>query len=365
MRCFINSSQPPQAKGRGSQINPPNRFLPVLYEQDFEQLEHDTEYLEGLRHLPTKYYPDHSLSLVMENQSPDIGFRYSVNPYRGCAHGCAYCYARPTHEYHGLSAGTDFETKIFVKERAPELFRDWLARDQWSPEVIVFSGVTDCYQPAEKQFELTRSCLEIAAEARQPISIITKNALILRDLDLLSRMAEDRTIAVNVSITTLQQELTRTLEPRTSAPTARLRTVRELSQAGVPVNVMVAPVIPGLNDSEIPQILEAAADAGAQTAHYVLLRLPYTVKPVFLEWLERTRPNEKARIESRIRACRDGNLYTAQFGKRMKGTGTLAEQIGKLFRVFAKKHGLDQSLPALETKHFRSPLPTSGQLRLF
>lgn len=339
--------------------------MSILYEPDFEQLEFDTEYLEELRHLPTKYYPDHSVSIVTENDSPDIGFRYSLNPYRGCSHGCAYCYARPTHEYHGLSAGTDFETKIFVKERAPELFREWLSRDRWIPEPIIFSGVTDCYQPAEKQFELTRRCLEIATEARQPISIITKNALILRDLEILRQMAEDHTVCVNVSITTLRQELCRTMEPRTSSPAARLRTVRELTQAGIPVNVMMAPIIPGLTDSEIPQVLEAAANAGARSAHYVLLRLPHSVKQVFQEWLERTHPSEKPRIESRVRACRDGQLYKSKFGSRMKGTGNIANQIGKLFRVFVKKYGLDQSPPPLETKNFNPPLPTSGQLRLF
>jgi DNA repair photolyase len=242
----------PSPKGRGSHLNPTNRFTLIQYENDFEQVEHDEEYLQGLNKPKTEYFIDHARSIVSENDSPDVPFRYSVNPYRGCTHGCSYCYARPTHEYLGLNAGLDFETKVFVKQDAPALFRDFLARDAWRPEPVILSGVTDCYQPAERHFRVTRGCLEVAVKARQPLSLITKNALILRDLDLLRNLAADNLVHTSVSITTLDADLARSMEPRTSTPQARLRAVKTLAAAGVPVRVLIAPVIPGLNDSEIP-----------------------------------------------------------------------------------------------------------------
>jgi DNA repair photolyase len=352
-------------KGRGSHLNPPNRFGGPVYLADLEQVEHDDEYLASLDRHPTEYRPDQSRSIVTENDSPDIGYRYSVNPYRGCLHGCAYCYARPTHEYLGFNAGLDFETKILVKEKAPDLFRDFLARDAWLPEAIALSGVTDPYQPAERTFRLTRGCLEIASEAQQPLSIITKNALILRDLDILAGMAAVGLVHVNVGVTTLDADLARSMEPRTSTPAARLRAVRELRNAGVPVRVLIAPVIPGLNDSEIPAILAAAAEAGVQVAGFTMLRLPLTVAPVFLEWLQRTQPDRATRIEGRIRDVRGGKLNDPNFGSRMRGTGELANQIGKLFRLFAKRYGLDGDLPPYDCSRFRPPRPKSGQLTLF
>ena len=254
----------PAPKGRGSHVNPPNRFGLPLYQPDFEQLEGDEDALERLRRPPTEFLPDKARSVVSENHSPDIPFRYSLNPYRGCEHGCSYCYSRPYHEYLGFSAGLEFETKIVVKEDAPELFRDFLAHDRWRPESITLSGVTDCYQPAERRFLLTRRCLEVAVEARQPLTIITKNALVLRDLDLLRDLAADNLIHVLLSVTTLDAVLARSMEPRTSTPEARLRAVRTLTEAGVPAMVLVAPVIPGLNDSEIPAVLAAAKEAGAR-----------------------------------------------------------------------------------------------------
>jgi DNA repair photolyase len=347
----------PLAKGRGSQINPPNRFGGPWYELDFEQIENDPEYLESLRTRPTEYIPDNSKSIVSENNSPDIGFRYSINPYRGCSHGCSYCYARPTHEYLGWSAGLDFEMKILVKEKAPQLFREFLCQDSWNPEVIVMSGVTDCYQPAERQYRLTRGCLEVAIEAQQPMSIITKNALVVRDLDLMQRLASANLIHINVSITTLDADLARTMEPRTSTPAARLRAVKELSAAGVPVRVIVAPIIPGLNDSEIPMILKAAQEAGARGAAYVLLRLPLTVAPVFMEWLERTQPLRANRVKERIRATRGGKINDPNFGSRMSGQGEIADQISALFRLFARRFGLNESLPAYDCTRFRPPGP--------
>lgn len=361
----MNPDRPPDAIGRGAKIDPPNRFESIRRVHDFEQLAEDDELLDDSRRLLTEYLPDNSKSLVSENDSPDIPFRFSVNPYRGCAHGCSYCYARPYHEYLGLNAGLDFETKILVKHDAPELFREFLARDAWQPELIAFSGVTDCYQPCERQFELTRRCLEVALEARQPIGLITKNALVTRDLDLLRPMAEMKLVQVRISITSLDQSLTREMEPRTSSPAARLRAIEALSQAGVPVAAMVAPIIPGLNDSEIPAVLQAAAAAGACSANFILLRLPLAVRPVFLDWLERVKPAAKSRVESRIRATRDGELTDAQFGSRMRGEGPFAEQIAQTFGVFAKKSDLDQRLPPLDFSQFRPPRITRGQLRLF
>ncbi|MBC8115187.1 MAG: PA0069 family radical SAM protein [Candidatus Saccharimonas sp.] len=366
MTSSLNTSDPrPAPHGRGSAIEPPNRFLKAHAVPDYADFENDPEFLAELRRVPTEFLDDASQSIVSENDSPDVPFRYSVNPYRGCEHGCAYCYARPYHEYLGLNAGIDFESKIFVKHRAPQLLRDWLARAAWRPEEIVFSGITDCYQPCERKFELTRQCLAVAAECHQPMSLITKNALVVRDLDILSEMATWNGTHVCISLTTLDAKLARTLEPRTSSPDARLRAIRDLSAAGVPVCVMTAPVIPGLNDSEIPALLEAASKAGAKHAGFVMLRLPLAVKPVFLEWLERAEPSKRDRVVGLLQSVRGGELNSSNFGERMRGTGEIADQIKQTFRVFARKHGLDQPLPKLNSKLFVPPKPTSGQLTLF
>jgi len=361
----MSQPDPTHAKGRGSQLNPPNRFGGPQYEADLEHVEHDDEYLDQLHNHPTEYLPDTARSIVSENDSPDVGFRYSINPYRGCSHGCSYCYARPYHEFLGLNAGLDFETKIFVKETAPELFREFLARDGWVVEQIGMSGVTDCYQPAERRFRLTRGCLEVAVEVRQPMSIITKNALVLRDLDLLQNLASENLVHVNLSITTLDAELARSMEPRTSTPAARFRAVKALADAGVPVRVMIAPIIPGLNDGEIPSLLEAAKDAGAQGAGYTMLRLPGAVAPVFREWLQREKPEHVERVEGRLRGMRGGKLNESEFGTRMRGKGEMAEQIGDLFRLFRRRFGLDGELPPYDCTRFRRPLPKTGQLLLF
>jgi DNA repair photolyase len=352
-------------KGRGSHLNPANRFVAEYHVPNLEQVEYDDEYLASLNQRPTTYLPDHSKSVVSENNSPDVGFRYSLNPYRGCQHGCAYCYARPTHEYLGLNAGLDFESKILVKYNAPDLFRDFLSKDDWRPGPVVMSGVTDPYQPIERRLQITRQCLEVAASANQPISIITKNALVVRDLDILGSMASLGLVHVNISITTLDAGLAGTMEPRTSMPAARIRAVKELTSAGVPVRVMVAPIIPGLNDSEVPAILAAAKEAGAQTAGFTMLRLPLTVAPVFLEWLERTQPQRKQRVEARIRDMRGGKLNDANFGSRMRGSGAMAEQVHEMFRLFAKRHGLDGGLPPQDCTRFRPPSRVSGQLQMF
>jgi len=348
----------------GSNLDPPNRFERVHSEADFEHWEWDDEYLKERTDRRIQYLPDTSRSIVSENDSPDIPFRFSVNPYRGCVHACPYCYARNTHEYLGLNAGLDFETKIFVKHEAPKLLREFLRRDSWPPQPITFCGITDCYQPAEREFRLTRQCLEVANECNLPISIITKNALVLRDLDLLREMASRKLAHVNLSITTLDPELARVMEPRTSIPAARLRAVKTLVEAGVPVRVMVAPLIPGLNDHEAPHVMKAAKAAGASDARYVLLRLPLTVEPVFREWLHRTQPLKSEKVENLVRQTRGGQLNESTWGKRMVGTGALADQIHSLFQVFRQKYGFGD-LPKLDASQFVPPKSKNGQLRLF
>lgn len=356
----------PPPKGRGSPIAPPNRFGGQYEEEDLEHVADDEETLTELSRADTVYIPDDSRSVVSENDSPDVSFRYSLNPYRGCLHGCSYCYARPTHEYLGLNAGIDFETKIFVKHKAPALFREWLSRDKYEPEIVMLSGITDCYQPAEREFRLTRGCLEVARDAGQPITMVTKNALITRDLDVLSEMAARNLVGVAISVTSLKPEITSDLEPRSSRPEARLRAIRELSAAGVPVRVMVAPIIPGLTDTETPAILQAAREAGARFASYVLVRLPWTVKPVFQEWLDRTQSEAvRDKISSLILHTRDGKWNDPNFGSRMCGQGAIADQINATFKVFKAKLGYEHESVELDTSQFRPPVGRDGQMRLF
>jgi len=356
----------PPPKGRGSPIAPPNRFGGQREEEDLEHVADDEETLAELARAETVYIADDSRTVVSENDSPDVSFRYSLNPYRGCLHGCSYCYARPTHEYLGLNAGIDFETKIFVKHKAPALFREWLSRDKYQPETVMMSGVTDCYQPAERQFRLTRGCLEVARDAGQPMGIVTKNALVARDIDILAEMAPRNLVAVAISVTSLKPEMTAELEPRSSRPEARLRAIRELSTAGVPVRVMVAPIIPGLTDSETPAILQAAREAGARFASYTLVRLPWAVKPVFQEWLDRTQSEAvRDKVSSLILHTRDGKWNDANFGSRMRGEGAIAEQIKTTFQVFSKKLGFERGGAGLDASQFRRPVGRDGQLRLF
>ncbi len=348
----------------GSQLDPPNPYDKTQSAPDLEHLAWDDEYLKQRADRPIQYLDDASKSIVSENDSPDVGFRYSVNPYRGCVHGCSYCYARNTHEYLGLNAGLDFETKIFVKRDAPKLLRAFLARDAWRPEPITFCGVTDCYQPAEREYRLTRQCLAVAQECRQPISIVTKNALVVRDLDILREMAAHRLAHVNVSITTLDPELAREMEPRTSIPAARLRAVETLAQAGVPMRVFVSPIIPGLNDHEAPAVMKAARDAGASDVGYILLRLPLTVEPVFREWLHRSQPLRAEKVESLIRQTRSGKLSDSTWRQRMTGEGEVADQIRAMFKVFRKKLGFTE-LPPLDREQFHPCASPDGQRRLF
>lgn len=360
---MASSSDKSRIVGRGADSHLPNRFEQVHLEADHEHLEHEPEPTE--RRLPTVFLPDEAKTIIRENNSPDIPFRYSINPYRGCEHGCSYCYARPTHETLGMDAGLDFETKILVKQNAAKLLRAELNHPRWQCEPIAMSGVTDCYQPAEKKFEITRSLLEVMLEARQPVGIITKNALVLRDLDLLIPLAQRNLVQVNLSLTSLDAELLRKMEPRTSSPTARLRAIKELSSASVPVRVMVAPVIPGLTDEAIPSILAAAQSTGAKAAGFVLLRLPYAVNPIFLNWIEAHYPLKRPRVEALIRETRGGELNDPRFGSRMRGEGNYAQQIEQTFRVFARRYGLDRRLPELDCSQFIPPLPANGQQRLF
>lgn len=345
---------PPSKPRRGALANPPNRFESTLTEREVtEPLLDETGEPEVERAVPTQFLPDRSKTVLTRNDSPDVGFEFSVNPYRGCEHGCAYCYARPTHETLAMGAGLDFESKIMVKENAPELLEEALLKPNWRAQPIAFSGVTDCYQPAERRYRLTRRCLEVLLAFRNPAIVITKNVLLLRDLDVLKKMAEKNLIKVNLSVTTLDEKLAKSMEPRTPTPSARLDAIRRLADAGVPVNVLMAPIIPGLTDGEIPQVLKAVKDAGALAAHYVMLRLPLAVKPIFLEWLEREYPLKAGRVKARIQDVRSGEFNDARFETRMVGEGLYAEQIEKTFALFARRFGLDGPVPALDTSRFR------------
>ncbi len=343
--------------GRGAHSNPPNRFAPLIFERDPDCPPDEQP------HPRTQFFFDATESILAHNDSPDIPFSYGINSYRGCEHGCAYCFARPYHEYLGWSSGLDFETKIMVKLRAPELLRRELSAPKWIPQSITMSGATDCYQPAERHFRLSRACLEVCAELRQPISIITKNFLVTRDRDVLSDLARHQCTAVYLSVTTLDAALAAKLEPRAASPAHRLRAIRELADAGIPVGVMVAPVIPGLTDHEMPAILQAAADAGAKYAGYVLLRLPHAVKEVFQQWLDDHAPGKKARILDRVRTLRGGKLNVSEWGTRMKGEGIFADQLREMFRITARRAGLNHERLTLSTEHFRRP--GGQQLDLF
>lgn len=344
-------------RGRGAAGNPQNRFLPIAVERDAWTLEDDPG-------PDTVLLRDSSRSILATNDSPDVGFDVSLNPYRGCEQGCAYCYARPTHEYLGMSAGLDFESKLLVKESAAELLRDELMKKSWTPQPIALSGVTDAYQPVERRLGITRACLEVLTEFRNPVVIVTKSHLVTRDDDLLAELAGYDAAAVRLSVTTLDRELARTMEPRAATPERRLDAMRKLTEAGVPTGVMVGPVIPGLTDHEIPAILEAAAAAGATTASYIMLRLPHGVKELFADWLERNFPDRKVKVLGRIREIRSGRLNDPEFGSRMRGDGPYAEQVRSMFEVTARRLGLDRRGEPLSTEAFRRPAP-GGQRDLF
>jgi DNA repair photolyase len=334
--------------GRGTGANPTNRFETIEYDRD-EDAEPDDG--PGPR---TTFYKDTSRSLITTNDSPDVPFDASINVYRGCEHGCIYCYARPFHEYLGLSAGLDFESKIFVKEDAPNLLRRELDSPRWKPKTLAMSGVTDCYQPIERRLHLTRRCLEVMVEFRQAVAIVTKNRLVVRDADLLGKLSVHGAASVRIGVTSLDPGLANIMEPRATTPAARLEAIRELAAAGVPVGVMVAPIIPGLNDHEAPAILEAARSAGAMEANYTILRLPFGVKDLFVGWVEERFPTRASKILGRIRDMRDGKLNESEFGKRMRGSGPIADVIDQVFRNHRRRLGFPGLAP-LSTAAFRRP----------
>jgi DNA repair photolyase len=342
--------------GRGAATNPPNRFVP-LYR---EAIPGWTE--EGDPAPRTKFFRDTTRTILNTNDSPDIPFTYSVNPYRGCEHGCAYCYARPGHEFLGLSSGLDFESRIFVKEDAPELLRKEFHSSKWEPQTVSMSGVTDPYQPVERRLQLTRRCLEVFAEFRNPVGIVTKSALVSRDRDLLGDLARHQATHVFLSITTLDAELARIMEPRAATPTARLRTIREVTDAGIPVGVLVAPIIPGLTDHEAPAILDAARNAGARCAGYVTLRLPFAVKDLFADWLQQHFPERKERVLGRLRQARGGKLNDSQFGRRMRGEGEWADVFSRMFKLNTRRLGLLGRGMELSAAAFTTGRPRQGTL---
>jgi DNA repair photolyase len=355
----------PAPRGRGARVNPRNRFETTHHELELDQVEEDEDYLAGLSRPATQYLPDTSRGVIAENDSPDVGFEVSLNPYRGCEHGCIYCYARPTHEYLGFSAGLDFETRIMVKHDAPDLLRKALSAPSWQPRVLGLSGVTDAYQPVERRLRLTRRCLEVLVEYRQPVAIITKNRLVTRDIDLLGELARHGAAGVFISITSLDQELLGRLEPRTTRPAGRLSALTALASAGIPVGVMAAPVIPGLTEHELPAILRAAADAGARFAGYTLVRLPLAVAGLFEDWLAQHVPDRKDKILTRIRNMRGGRLNDSRFGVRMRGEGNAAEMIAQVFHAACRKTGLNRRPWPVSATAFRRPRPAHGQLTLF
>lgn len=344
-------------KGRGSAHNPKNRFKDTHLEYDIN------EETGKFKKPDTQLLTDHTSEIISTNQSPDISFDVSLNPYRGCEHGCVYCYARPTHEYLGMSPGLDFESKIVVKYDAPKLLREKLAQESWKPQTLIMSGVTDPYQPIEKKLRITRGCIEVLAECNHPLVIITKNYQVTRDIDLLLSLAEKNAVKVVLSITSLDKSLTDTMEPRTSRPNRRLKAVRELTEAGIPVHVNIAPLIPGLTDEELVPIMEASAEAGAGSVAVVPLRLPYAVKDLFVKWLEDHQLDRKKKVINRIKNMKDGKLNRSEWGERFQVEGPFGDQIRQLLKIHAKRLGLNENISPLETKHFRRP--ETDQLRLF
>src|SRR6478672_5000605 len=344
----------PAIHGRSASWNPANRFEKLhidLGDEDVVQID-PTSDDEQRPKRETQFYRDLTKTIIARNDSPDVGFETSVNPYRGCEHGCIYCFARPTHEYLGMSAGLDFESRIMVKKDAAKLLEAELSSPKWKPQVLVMSGVTDPFQPIERKLMITRSCLEVLARFRNPVAIITKNRLVTRDIDLLGELAEHKAAAVNISVTSLDPALQRVLEPRTSSPQARLEAVRILRAAGIPVGVMVAPIIPGLTDHEVPKIVEACARAGAQFAGYTIVRLPWAIAPLFEHWLDEHFPGKKQKVLERIRHIRNGKMNDARWGTRTKGEGIFAEQIRSMFEVACRRAGMN-GRPGLSTAAFR------------
>jgi len=348
-------------RGRGAQSNASGRYEPlarIAFDDGWQSL-------DELPPFKTTVQTDSTRKIITRNDSPDIGFDRSINPYRGCEHGCVYCFARPTHAYLGLSPGLDFESRLFVKPDAPELLEKELASPNYQPKVIAIGTNTDPYQPIDRRYEVMRRILEVLERAGHPVGIVTKSALVLRDIDILARMAERKLAKVALSVTTLDAELARKMEPRAATPMRRLETLRRLSAAGIPTSVMVAPIIPALNDSEIERILEAAQVAGVKEAGYVLLRLPLEVRDLFREWLMANYPDRYRHVMKLVRDTRDGKDYDSEWGTRMKGTGPYAWMLGRRFEVACERLGLNQGRATLSIKAFRAPGRDNGQLSLF
>jgi DNA repair photolyase len=344
-------------KGRGAQIKTGNKFLKGQYV---------TEHIEGLDEAlmtapETQVFHESAKNIVNKVTSPDLGMMYSMNPYQGCEHGCIYCYARNTHEYYGFSAGIDFESKIIVKENAPQLLEKFIMNPNWQAIPISVSGNTDCYQPLERKFEITRKILKIFAQYRHPLGMITKNGLITRDIDILSDLAKDNLVHVYISITTLNEDLRRAMEPRTASGMKRLKTVEELSKAGIPVGIMTAPIIPGLNHHEIPELIKAAADHGALAAGMTIVRLNGSIGKIFEDWLRKNFPDRFEKVWNQICDMHGGNVNDSQFGRRMIGEGNFADVIHQLFHVSKKKFMANRSMPPIDLTKFRK----GGTLSLF
>jgi len=348
-------------KGRGAVSNLAHRFESVERTREDGGATDDEE----LPPLATTVSFEEARSIISRNESPDIGFDRSINPYRGCEHGCVYCYARPTHSYLNLSPGLDFETKLFAKRNAAQLLRKELAAPSYRPQLVMVGVNTDAYQPIERELRITRGVLEVLTESRHPFGLVTKSALVERDLDLIGAMAAQQLASVSVSVTTLDPKLARILEPRAAGPWRRLRTVRTLADAGVPVRVNLAPVIPFINEPEIESIIDAAAAAGARSAHYTVVRLPWEVSPLFEEWLGAHFPDRAQRVMNRIREMRGGKNYDAKFGQRMTGEGTWARLIEQRFRRASARHGFSDAWPALRVDLFAPPRSARPQLDLF
>lgn len=354
------TAMPGMSRGRGARSNGSGRF-----EKDRRLLFDDGwQTLEDLPKLKTKVTIENPKQIITRNDSPDLGFDLSINPYRGCEHGCSYCYARPTHAFAGLSPGLDFESKLFAKPNAADLLREELMAPGYKPSTIVLGANTDAYQPIERRYRITRQILEVLQEFDHPVGIVTKSALVLRDIDILQAMAERQLAKVAISITTLDTELARKMEPRASTPANRLQALEVLSASGIPTNVMVAPIVPALNDSEIESILNAASAAGVREAGYVMLRLPLELRELFREWLQSEYPDRAAHVLSLLKSARSGQDYDATWGRRMKGTGPYAWSIGRRFEIAASRLGINVERVRLRTDFFSRPPQPGEQMSL-
>ncbi len=350
-------------KGRGAQKNTPNKFLEHIYETRDDFLEFCRIEGEEADRNKTQYIPIFPKTIVNKVTSPDVGMQYSMNPYQGCEHGCIYCYARNTHEFWGYSAGLDFERKILIKKDAPKLLEVKLKSKNWKAQTIVLSGNTDCYQPAEKKFKITRACLEVFLKYRHPVGMITKNSLILRDLDILQELNKDRLVGVNVSVTSLSEETRRILEPRTTTIKKRLETIRILSENNIPVNAMLAPIIPGINSHEIMNLAKAVSDNGARSFAFTLVRLNGAIGQIFTDWIKKTLPDKADKVLHQIEACHNGTLNDSRFGIRSRGEGKIATQIHDLVRLAKHTYFKDKTFPKLNTELHEQY--KQGQMRLF